>query len=610
MLLNALVEKLKRRSKDDFKGRHYEATLILQAVSWYLRYPLSYRDIEELFLERGLEVDHSTLNRWVLAYAPLIERRLRAFRKPHCGSIRVDETSYEDGCVKPVLFSAGRHRSFPRVLAFLGAEVELRTARVPSPTSYPAGRRPRYDPLFGSEELRGERRHSPSAALSGSPRLVPAAAPSAPPGQLRLAGLARSVYLRAGFLSAHASCRATVSVSRSGRLQFHPLRHGAVLEVSPERDQELSRQGDDHDLAQAAPRAAQAIVEPARERTAGLVAQPHPGEFNERRAQPPVAVLADPLLAVRAAAAVGRSSQPGVGAKRAGVAEPAHEGLVDQHGRGLHTDAAHTDEPLDHLLRLPRRLVLDGLVALRFQVGHLLADQVEAIEQTLDLRPSVRRKGLVEGGAQLPQPLAAVAPQRVVLARTEHGQHRLDPVDNGHPRADQLLALAYGAAGILSSLVRHRHHRANPRLAAQPGQEGAQQHVGVDTVGLSPAHAAVHGHAGGLHHMHLDTALLQPARKPETAPAGLVGDDHSVHRPAGRRRTAFVALDRCHERVGAGRELLLGALLPEARHLGGDDPAATTDLDSEDQRAVVVQPIVGGDMGMLGHGSAPGDGDA
>jgi len=93
MILNALVEKLKRRSKDDFKGRHFEATLILQAVSWYLRYPLSYRDIEELFRERGLEVDHSTLNRWVLAYAPLIEKRLRAFRKPHCGSIRVDEAS-------------------------------------------------------------------------------------------------------------------------------------------------------------------------------------------------------------------------------------------------------------------------------------------------------------------------------------------------------------------------------------------------------------------------------------------------------------------------------------------------------------------------------------
>src|SRR4051812_20664376 len=110
MILSAIAEKLKRRPKGDFKGRHFEPTLILQAVSWYLRYPLSYRDSEELFRERGLEVDHSTLNRWVLADAPLIERRLRVFRKPHCGSIRVDETSYEDCCVKSVLFSAGRHR--------------------------------------------------------------------------------------------------------------------------------------------------------------------------------------------------------------------------------------------------------------------------------------------------------------------------------------------------------------------------------------------------------------------------------------------------------------------------------------------------------------------
>src|SRR3954464_4895141 len=91
MILSAIAEKLKRRSKADFEGRHFDATLILQAVSWYLRYPLSYGDIEELLLERGLEVDHSTLNRWVLAYAPLIEKRLRASRKRHCGAIGVDE---------------------------------------------------------------------------------------------------------------------------------------------------------------------------------------------------------------------------------------------------------------------------------------------------------------------------------------------------------------------------------------------------------------------------------------------------------------------------------------------------------------------------------------
>ena len=66
MILNAIAEKLKRQSKDDFKRRQFEAWLIIQAVSWYLRYPLSYRDLEEMFKERGFDVDHSSINRWVL----------------------------------------------------------------------------------------------------------------------------------------------------------------------------------------------------------------------------------------------------------------------------------------------------------------------------------------------------------------------------------------------------------------------------------------------------------------------------------------------------------------------------------------------------------------
>lgn len=50
------------------------------------------RDLEEMFRERGFEVDHSTINRWVLAYAPVIEKQLHQFRRPHCGSVRIDET--------------------------------------------------------------------------------------------------------------------------------------------------------------------------------------------------------------------------------------------------------------------------------------------------------------------------------------------------------------------------------------------------------------------------------------------------------------------------------------------------------------------------------------
>lgn len=90
MNLNIVAEKLKRRSKDDFKGQHFEAWLIVQAVAWYLRYPLSYREREETRARLRSGPQHD--NCWVLAYAPMTEKRLRQFRRLHCGSVRIDET--------------------------------------------------------------------------------------------------------------------------------------------------------------------------------------------------------------------------------------------------------------------------------------------------------------------------------------------------------------------------------------------------------------------------------------------------------------------------------------------------------------------------------------
>jgi IS6 family transposase len=75
-----------------FKWRHFEAEIILLCVRWYLRYSLSYRDLEELMLERGLRVDHTTIYRWVQHYAPELERRCRPHLKTTTDSWRVDET--------------------------------------------------------------------------------------------------------------------------------------------------------------------------------------------------------------------------------------------------------------------------------------------------------------------------------------------------------------------------------------------------------------------------------------------------------------------------------------------------------------------------------------
>ena len=75
-----------------FKWRQFEPEVILLAVGWYLRFSLSYRDVEELLAERGLRADHVTVWRWVQRYGPEMEQRLRRRLKPTNDSWRVDET--------------------------------------------------------------------------------------------------------------------------------------------------------------------------------------------------------------------------------------------------------------------------------------------------------------------------------------------------------------------------------------------------------------------------------------------------------------------------------------------------------------------------------------
>jgi putative transposase len=75
-----------------FKGAHFEATVILTCVRWYVAYPLSYRQLEEMMQERGVSVDHSTINRWVLKYTPRLEQECRRRKRPVGTSWRLDET--------------------------------------------------------------------------------------------------------------------------------------------------------------------------------------------------------------------------------------------------------------------------------------------------------------------------------------------------------------------------------------------------------------------------------------------------------------------------------------------------------------------------------------
>ena len=75
-----------------FKGAHFPQEIILMGVRWYVAYPLSTRHVEELMAERGVKVDHSTINRWTITYSPLLEEAFHRRKRPVWVSWRMDET--------------------------------------------------------------------------------------------------------------------------------------------------------------------------------------------------------------------------------------------------------------------------------------------------------------------------------------------------------------------------------------------------------------------------------------------------------------------------------------------------------------------------------------
>src|ERR1700730_4367372 len=80
------------RQDQSFKGRQFTAEVILWAVRWYLMFPVSYRDLELMLLDRGVEVDHTAIFPWIQAYGEELEKRIRPHLRLSNGSWRVDET--------------------------------------------------------------------------------------------------------------------------------------------------------------------------------------------------------------------------------------------------------------------------------------------------------------------------------------------------------------------------------------------------------------------------------------------------------------------------------------------------------------------------------------
>jgi putative transposase len=89
-----------------FKHHRYPKAIILQAVYFKLRFTLSYRDIEELLQIRGVKVDHSTIQRWVFKFSPIIEKNMHKRKQSVSSSWRIDETYIKVGGKDRYLYRA------------------------------------------------------------------------------------------------------------------------------------------------------------------------------------------------------------------------------------------------------------------------------------------------------------------------------------------------------------------------------------------------------------------------------------------------------------------------------------------------------------------------
>ena len=117
-----------------FRGRHFRSEVIVLCVRWYLRYPLSYRDLEEMMAERGLAVDHSPIARWVLYYAPILHQRIRREMRSPNRSWRMDET---------YIRVAGKWTYLYRAIDSTGDTIDFLLSLSASAPTMPAKWRPR-----------------------------------------------------------------------------------------------------------------------------------------------------------------------------------------------------------------------------------------------------------------------------------------------------------------------------------------------------------------------------------------------------------------------------------------------------------------------------------
>src|SRR5256885_271166 len=174
------------------------------------------------------------------------------------------------------------------------------------------------------------------------------------------------------------------------------------------------------------------------------------------------------------------------------------------------------------------------------------------------------------------------------VANAEPGEGGLYPVHNPRAFPDQALALPVRPLGVLFGNRWDARHGAMAPFPAQPPQEPALQHLGVEPVGLGPAMLPRHGDTRGVDHVRFDPARIQPTRQPEAVAAGFEGQGNPRDLFTGPDRFIAPTMQQAKKPFRARFQLLLRLALNAGEHTG-DQPARLAQLDDGNDCAILVQ---------------------
>src|SRR5438270_1896949 len=309
-------------------------------------------------------------------------------------------------------------------------------------------------------------------------------------------------------------------------LYSRPFRHETILQKLPERDHQFPGERDNADFATAHTSAGEPLPPPRRQRALGLIAQPRPGQLDQRLSCQLGPSLADAAIPTDITTRVRRRCQADERGQVSSRIETPVINFSNQQERRSGANAAEGGQAQRFVLGRKRaRRLRQGRLAVKLHFGEQFLKYFVTAQKPADFSPekrrhwpSITRAVFVETGD--PSASDPLAGHHNAMQRTQ----AFDPADEACALVDESFTLAAEPFGVFFFDSRHSNFSRHRTVTPKPGPQDARHLFGVQSVGLGPPTAAWFQKTCRVEDDCSDACLQEQARQPETVVPSLIAN--------------------------------------------------------------------------------------